>query len=68
MSVSLVKHTLKTDNFGDPYNLHPRFHCKRCGSNNVVMLHIPGKAMGGMWVPGSDMSDCKYCGARTMNG
>lgn len=67
MSVNLTKHTLKRDAFGDPYRLHPRFHCRRCGSNNVTTLHIPGRAMGGAWVPGSDMSDCNFCGARTLN-
>jgi len=68
VAVSLVKHTLKVDNFGEPYRLHPRFHCRKCGSNNVALLHIPGRVMGGTWVEGTDMSDCNYCGARTVNG
>jgi hypothetical protein len=68
MPVKLIKHTLKRDRYGAPYNLNPRFNCKRCGSNNVTLLHVPGRAMGGAWIKGSDMSECNYCGARTMNG
>lgn len=68
MAVKLIKHTLRRDSFGAPYRLHSRFHCRRCGSNNVTMLVIPGAVMGGAWVPGMGVSDCHYCAARTANG
>lgn len=67
MSVKLIKHTLKRDLFGAPYRLPARRNCQRCGSNNVSVVYVPGRAMGGAWVEGSDMSDCNYCGARTLN-
>jgi ribosomal protein L37E len=67
MSVILVKHTVKRDAWGETLHIPAHKHCRKCGSNNVVTLHVPGRAMGGAWIPGTDMSDCNYCGARTMN-
>lgn len=65
MTVSLVKHTLKLDAFGDSYKLHKKYHCRHCGSNNVTMGYIPGMAIGSVWVEGIPFSDCLYCGKRS---
>lgn len=60
-------HTLTHDHYGEPLQPRPATDCGRCGSNNVTMLHIPGRVIGGTWIPGTPMSDCHHCGARTIN-
>lgn len=38
--------------------------CPKCFDVAPVTSHIPGRAVGGGWVPGATIAKCGYCGHR----